>query len=117
MKKSVAGGKSTTNRRLRMCCCDSPNVNGTPGYKWQPRDEPRIRPIDPPHLRDGDVLLFDEPGRCGGLDGHSYHFRLVKFAHDSNLSLLVRHGGGDECITLGCVANVAAKHGTFDSLT
>jgi hypothetical protein len=48
------------------------------------------REVDAPALLDGDVLLFDEPGRCGGLDSHCYHYRVVKRA---GLSLLVRHGG------------------------
>lgn len=51
-----------------MCCCDQPNVNGTPGYKWQPRDKPMTRQVNPPDIQDGDTLLFDEPGRCGGTD-------------------------------------------------
>lgn len=80
-----------------MCCCDKPTVNGEPGYKWQPTDNPSVRPPQPPAIMDGDVLLFDEPGRCGGIDSHSHHYRVVQ---NCGLSLLVRHGGGDERIRL-----------------
>lgn len=81
-----------------MCFCDKPTVNGTapvktcfeyPASNYQP---------NPPALLDGDVLLFDEPGRCGGLDSHSHHFRLVK--NSSSRYLLTRHGGGDDRIRL-----------------
>jgi hypothetical protein len=84
-----------------MCCCGQPNVNGTPGYRWQPDDVPRVRPVNPPDLSEGDTLLADEPGRCGGIDHHSHHFRLVMNRFGSGLSLLVRHGGGDERINMG----------------
>ena len=81
-----------------MCCCGKPNVNGTPGaYSWDGMTWSTRQP-SPPDMRDGDVLLYDEPGRCGGLDCHAYHFRLVKAGayHD----VLVRHGGGDERFSL-----------------
>ena len=60
-----------------MCCCAKPNVNGEPGYSWDGKSI-STRPVDPPMLEDGDVLLFDEPGRCGGMDSHCHHYRLVK---------------------------------------
>jgi uncharacterized protein involved in type VI secretion and phage assembly len=83
-----------------MCCCGKPNVNGTPGaYSWDGRTFSTREPSPPP-LADGDALLFDEPGRCGGLDAHSHHFRLVKGAYNA-VALLVRHGGGVERISLG----------------
>ena len=78
-----------------MCCCDQPNVNGQPGYKWQPKDRPRIRPVNPPELKDNDRLLYDEPGRCGGMDSHCHHYRLVASGGHS-ATLLVKHGGGEE---------------------
>ena len=81
-----------------MCCCGQPTINGQPGYKWQPNDAPRIRPIDPPALGEDDTLLYDEPGRCGGLDAHCHHYRVVKMF--SSLYLLVQHGGGTERIPL-----------------
>ncbi len=82
-----------------MCCCDPhPNVNGQPGYKWQPNDAPSVRPVSPPELHDDDVLLYDAPGRCGGLDAHSHHFRVVRGVGGE--FLLVRHGGGDERVNL-----------------
>jgi len=94
-----------------MCCCEKPTINGTtpvkmtfdtPGGNYQP---------SPPELAEGDQLLFDEPGRCGGrnpdakpgemgaggLDCHSHHYRLVRHC---GLALLVRHGGGDKRIRL-----------------
>jgi hypothetical protein len=77
-----------------MCCCGKPVVNGEPGYKWQPNDTPSVRRVDPPELSDGDQLLLDLPGRCGGLDSHCHHYRLIK--RHGHLELLVRHGGGDE---------------------
>lgn len=49
-----------------MCCCGKPVVNGEMGYKWQPNDNPRICPVNPPALEENDQLLRDEPGRCGG---------------------------------------------------
>lgn len=81
-----------------MCSCDKPTVNGQIGYKWQPNDKPTIYPPSPPSLQKDDVLLFDEPGRCGGLDSHSHHFRVVKSY--STRYLLVHHGGGEERIRL-----------------
>ena len=76
-----------------MCCCATPNVNGTPGYSWDGKNV-ITRQVAPPALKERDVLLFDEPGRCGGMDSHSHHYRVVKDGPWT--SLLVRHGGGDE---------------------
>lgn len=87
-----------------MCCCGKPTINGEPGYSW---DGKRfgVRPPNPPELQEGDVLLYDEPGRCGGgTDSHCHHFRLVK-NHFGFVYLLVRHGGGDERISLGSTRN------------
>ncbi len=81
-----------------MCCCGKPVINGEVGYKWQPNDAPSVRPVHAPELRERDMLLFDEPGRCGGLDAHSHHYRLVKSG--PWLELLVRHGGGEESFKL-----------------
>lgn len=80
-----------------MCCCGKPVINGETGYKWQPNDAPSIRLVNPPELQDGDQLLLDLPGRCGGLDSHSHHYRVVKRI---GWLLLVRHGGGDEAVRL-----------------
>ena len=78
-----------------MCCCEKPTINGEPNYRWNnPHATPSVYPVNPPDLQDGDVLLYDEPGRCGGLDSHCHHFRVVK--HTGAVYLLVRHGGGDE---------------------
>lgn len=81
-----------------MCCCGKPVINGQPGYKWQPNDKPSVRPVDPPALGEHDTLVYDEPGRCGGLDAHCHHFRIVR--RRGFLHLLVRHDGGDECLDL-----------------
>jgi uncharacterized protein involved in type VI secretion and phage assembly len=84
-----------------MCCCGKPNVNGTPGaYSWDGRTFSTRQPTPPP-LQEGDALLYDEPGRCGGIDAHSHHFRVVAGRYGLGHALLVRHGGGDERIRLG----------------
>jgi hypothetical protein len=79
-----------------MCCCEKPTVNGQ-GLIRMTVDTPaanyRIAGREP-SLIDGDVLLYDEPGRCGGLDAHSHHFRLA--LNYGALVLLVKHGGGEE---------------------
>jgi hypothetical protein len=88
-----------------MCCCGKPNINGTPSaYSWDGQRWMTYKP-NPPDLLDGDTLLYDEPGRCGGIDAHSHHFRLVKAASYGH-AILVRHGGGDERIHLGCVGSL-----------
>jgi len=56
-----------------------------------------IHPVNPPAIEDGDTVLFDEPGRCGGIDSHCHHYRVIK-GKFGGLQLLVRHGGGDERI-------------------
>jgi hypothetical protein len=81
-----------------MCCCGKPVVNGQPGYKWNFNDTATVRPVNPPVLNDNEQLLRDEPGRCGGLDSHSHHYRLAKSC--GSLILLVRHGCGDERLRL-----------------
>ncbi len=73
-----------------MCMCAKPNINGEPGYSWDGKSI-STRPIHAPTLKDGDVLLFDEPGRCGGMDSHCHHYRFLKGS-----TLLVAHGGGEE---------------------
>ncbi len=83
-----------------MCCCGKPTRNGEQGYRWNNPDGPTsIYPVNPPELQDGDVLLHDEVGRCGGLDSHSFHYRVVR-PRNGGLDLLVRHGGGNERIRL-----------------
>lgn len=78
-----------------MCCCEKPNVNGEMGYKWQPNHAPSIRPVDPPVLFEGEVLLYDLPGRCGGrMDSHCHHYRIAKWL--SSVYILAKHGGGEE---------------------
>jgi len=82
-----------------MCCCGKPTINGEPGYSWD--GEHRFaRPIDPPQLSDGDKVVFDEPGRCGGLDAHCHHFTVVKGSYGPRHTLLVKHGAETERINL-----------------
>lgn len=82
-----------------MCCCEKPNVNGQPGYCWNPDRNGEVHsgvhPVNPPPLQEGDDLISDDPGRCGGQDSHSFHYRVVLHC-SGGASLLVRHGGGDE---------------------
>jgi hypothetical protein len=90
-----------------MCCCpEHPNINGQPGYSWDGKSI-GTRPIHAPPLAEGDALIFDEPGRCGGIDAHSHHFRLVK--NGRHYLLLVQHGGGAERIRLDCIAAMAMR--------
>ena len=98
-----AGTTPENNRRrlggCAMCCCGKPVINGEAGYRWNTPDGPAgVYPVNPPALSDGDVLLYEEPGRCGGVDSHSHHYRVV--ARSGSAFLLVRHGGGDECVRL-----------------
>jgi hypothetical protein len=94
-----------------MCCCGQPNVNGQPGYRWQPDDPPSIRGISAPELAKGETLLYDEPGRCGGVDSHCHHYRVAK--KYGTLYLLVRHGGGDDRFRL--TTNAVAAFDAMDS--
>lgn len=84
-----------------MCCCASPNINGQPGYSWDGKTV-GVRPVDPPALGERDTLLFDLPGRCGGMDSHCHHYRVVASGGSQfgQLALLVRHGAGDQRIRL-----------------
>lgn len=90
-----------------MCNCAKANVNGEHGYSWND-DRVGVYPVNPPALAEGDVLIHDEPGRCGGpnnpprgkgTDSHCHHFRLV--TRNGEEYLLVRHGGGDEAFRIG----------------
>lgn len=82
-----------------MCCCDKPNVNGEPGaYSWDGKTF-MTRPPNQPTLAEGDVLIYDLPGRCGGMDSHCHGLRMVK--DYGNYALLVRHGGGEQRHDLG----------------
>lgn len=76
-----------------MCCCGKPTVNGEDGYSWEGKTF-SVRSPMPPELKETDTLLYDEPGRCGGLDCHSHHFRVVKGSNGPEL--LVKHGGGEQ---------------------
>jgi len=98
-----------------MCCCGKPTINGEPkAYSWDGKSFMTREPA-PPDLAEGDQLLYDEPGRCGGLDCHSHHFRIVK-ADMGRHYLLVRHGGGDERITLCSIGDLVIKGRTLDTM-
>jgi hypothetical protein len=97
-----------------MCCCASPNVNGTMGYQWQPNDRPSVRRVNAPET-DRNVL-YDEPGRCGGQDSHCHHYRVVGAATGVSFpALLVRHGGGDVEVRLSNGKAVLAALAQLDS--
>lgn len=96
-----------------MCCCGKPVVNGELGYRWSPNDAPSIRPVNAPELEASDSLLFDEPGRCGGLDSHCHHYRVV--TRYSSVFLLVRHGGGDERVRLSAGSLLTVAFSALDS--
>ena len=96
-----------------MCCCGRPTINGTEGYRWQPSDAPSIRRVDPPALNESETLLYDEPGRCGGLDSHCHHFRVT--SDRGRIYLLVRHGGGDERMEFGWTNTVLQGLAVLDS--
>ena len=82
-----------------MCCCGKPTINGMPGaYSWDGKTYGTHDP-NPPTPAVGEAVIYDESGRCGGLDAHSHHFQLVKGPF--GYAILVRHGGGDERIPLG----------------
>ena len=80
-----------------MCCCNKPTINGEYGYSWDGKSI-SIRPVDPPELQEDDMLLYDEPGRCGGIDSHCHHYRIVK--NHGVIYLLVKNGGEDKRIHL-----------------
>jgi hypothetical protein len=96
-----------------MCCCGKPIINGQAGYSWDGHSF-GVRPVNPPEMYADDVLLFDEPGRCGGLDCHSHHYRVVKREY-GGYRLLVRHGGGDESIRLSGGKMVVDALSSLDS--
>lgn len=99
-----------------MCCCAKPNVNGEPNvYSWDGKSF-STRPPNPPALAEDDELLYDMPGRCGGTDSHSHHFRVVK-PRFGDYALLVRHGGGDERLPLGYDKKLVGPLDAMDDTT
>ena len=97
-----------------MCCCGKPTINGEIGYRWNdPNASSSVYPVNAPDLKEYDKLLHDEPGRCGGLDSHSFHYRLVD--RYGSLYLLVRHGGGDEGFRLSSTPTLLSTFAEMDS--
>ena len=96
-----------------MCCCGKPVINGEFGYKWQPADAPSIRPVDPPDVGEHELLVFDEPGRCGGIDSHCHHYRVIRLS--GSYDLLVRHGAGQERVRLSNSRAVVTTLETLDT--
>ncbi len=95
-----------------MCCCNKPTINGEYGYSWDGKSI-SIRPIDPPELQEDDILLYDEPGRCGGIDSHCHHYRIVK--NHGVIYLLVKNGGGDKRIRLSLYDTQTEAFSQLDS--
>jgi hypothetical protein len=95
-----------------MCICKRPHVNGENGlYGWMNGStvQHSTYPPNPPALIEGDEILCDEPGRCGVIDSHAFHFRIVR--HHGAEYFLVRHGAGDERIFFN-----SARYGALDLL-
>ncbi len=77
-----------------MCNCIShPNVNGEPGYRWNDNGPGGVRQPSPPPVGADETVLYDEPGRCGGLDGHCHHFMVIQRQYGYPV-LAWNHGGG-----------------------
>ena len=81
-----------------MCFCEKPTRNDEQ-QGWNSE-------AFAPALSGDDALVYDECGRCqpqvngtGSVDYHSHHFRLV--TSYGMTYLLVRHGGGDERVSIG----------------
>lgn len=86
-----------------MCCCEKAVINGEDGYSWDGKSFSVRKPCFA-EMEEGDVLVRDLPGRCGGIDSHSHDFRIIR-RKIMGLYLLVHHGGGSERIALrayGC---------------
>lgn len=100
-----------------MCCCGKPSVNGeSNAYSWDGKTRSTYRP-NPPELREGEVLIYDLPGRCGGVDSHSHHLRLVSLGNTGrSFTLMVRHGGGDVRLPLGFTYRVKALLAALEPL-
>lgn len=98
-----------------MCCCGQPIINGQMGYKWQPNDTPSIRKPYPPATQEDEIVLFDEPGRCGGMDAHSHHYQVIKWL--SSYHLVVQHGGGRESFRLSTTKHFLSMLESLDTNT
>lgn len=95
-----------------MCCCRTARVNGENGYSWDGKTF-GVYPVHLPEMEEGDELIRDLPGRCGGIDSHSHDFRVV-VQRWGRLFLLVNHGGGSERIRLSGFGGVVD---TFKNLS
>ena len=96
-----------------MCCCEKPTIDGQFGYKWQPGDKPFTLETNPPKMREDDVLICDEPGRCGGMDCHGHPYRLV--LNGRRTELLANGTNGVERIYLTTTKEFIAMLGLLSS--
>ena len=82
-----------------MCCCPKPSINGEPNaYSWDGKSLSTRAPVFAA-LKDSDELLYELPGRCGGMDSHCHDLRVVK--NHGSYALLVHNGSGDHRLSLG----------------
>jgi hypothetical protein len=81
-----------------MCCCGTAVINGERGYSWDGKTFGICKAVYA-DLEEGDDLVRDLPGRCGGVDSHSHDFRIVR-QRITGLHLLVHHGGGSDRVAL-----------------
>ena len=65
-----------------------------------------------PRNWESSMLFYDEPGRCGGMDSHCHHYRVV--GHQF-LTLLVRNGSGDHRLRLSHIKNFIDLLASLDS--
>lgn len=86
-----------------MCYCEKPTINGEPGCKMTFESSPGVYRPNPPDIAANETVLYDEPGRCGGIDSHSHHYRLCMWGN--RYYLRVRHGGGDDFVPLSLYGN------------
>lgn len=97
-----------------MCCCGKPTINGTMGYRWQPGDKPINYPVNAPDVPEDATILYDEPGRCGGIDAHSHHYRVVKEL-SGVVFLYVRHGGDEHLMMSAAAQTIMGALANMDS--
>jgi len=100
-----------------MCFCGKSTVNGQPGaYSWDGKTF-GTHPAFEPELREGEVSILFEPGRCckvRGIDCHCHNFALVK-GECGSLYIACRHGGGTVSYPLAAYAHADKILASLDS--